>query len=59
MVKRILHKIGVKTSLKFHPENGADKLRNIDPELSVLVKNHHIGYYSEEMTEFQKIDDIC
>lgn len=59
VVKRILHKIGVKTSLKFHPENGADKLKNIDPELSVLVKNHHIGSYSEEMTEFQKIDDIC
>ena len=59
VVKRVLHKIGVKTSLKFHPENGAEKLVNLDPELSILVKNHHTGSYSEEMTEFQKIDDVC
>lgn len=59
IIKRVIHKIGLRTHLRFHPENGAKRLEIIDPELAVLVKNHHVNSYNREMTEFQKIDDLC
>ena len=59
VIRRVIHKIGLRTLLRLHPENGAKKLGIIDPELAILIKNHHISSYSTEMTEFQKIDDLC
>lgn len=58
IIKRILHKLGLKTQLKFHPENGYEKLKNIDESLGILVKNHHKKNYDKYMDEFQRIDDL-
>jgi len=57
MIKRVLHKFKIKTSLMEHAERGYEKLRNTDTELALLIKNHHNRNYSEEMTVFQQCDD--
>lgn len=57
IIIRVLHKIGMKTKLRNHALNGYKKLKNIDKELSILVKNHHNKNYSEKMDIFQKCDD--
>lgn len=58
IIKRVLHKLNFKTQLKFHPENGYEKLKDIDESLAVLIKNHHKKNYDKYMDEFQKIDDL-
>ncbi|MCP1223826.1 HD domain-containing protein [Sebaldella sp. S0638] len=55
---RVLHKINIKTSLKKHPDKGAEKLEKTDKELAVLIKNHHVKNYGRLMDEFQKLDDL-
>ena len=55
---RVLHKVNIKTSLKKHPDRGAEKLKETDKELAVLIKNHHIKNYGRLMDEFQRLDDL-
>lgn len=55
---RVLHKINIKTGLQKHPDKGFEKLENIDKELAVLIKNHHVKNYGRLMDEFQKLDDL-
>ncbi|RRD40981.1 HD domain-containing protein [Leptotrichia sp. OH3620_COT-345] len=57
LVTRIFHKFGLKTILKNHTLNGYKKIKNIDKELSILIKNHHNKNYSDKMSIFQKCDD--
>ena len=55
---RVLHKINMKTALKNHPDSGSEKLKDIDKELAILIKNHHVKNYGKLMDEFQKLDDL-
>lgn len=57
IIKRILHKLGLKTELKNHSDFGMKKLENINKDLAILIKNHHNKNYSHEMKIFQKCDD--
>ena len=57
IIKRVFHKIGINTELKHHSFKGYKKLKNINKELSILIKNHHNKNYSEKMKIFQKCDD--
>ena len=54
---RVFHKTGFRTKLRNHPENGYKKLKNINLELAELIKNHHNREYTEEMKQFQILDD--
>lgn len=54
---RVLHKFGFRTKLRDHAEAGYEKMKNIDNELAVLIRNHHKKNYSREMEIFQKCDD--
>lgn len=56
-LKRILHKLGFYTSLRKHSEIGEKKLKFINSELSILIRNHHVKNYCCKMNLFQKIDD--
>jgi hypothetical protein len=58
VVIRVLHKVSIKTRLKEHPERGYEKLKTLDKELALLIKNHHVKNYSRLMSEFQKLDDL-
>lgn len=58
VLKRVFHKINIKTKLMEHPERGFQKLEILDKELAVLIKNHHVKNYSSLMDEFQKLDDL-
>lgn len=57
IITRVLHKIGFNTRLKKHSELGFEKIKNIDKNLAILIKNHHNKNYSEKMNIFQKCDD--
>ncbi|MDO5089553.1 MAG: HD domain-containing protein [Leptotrichiaceae bacterium] len=57
VITRIFHKFGLKTSLRNHALKGYEKIKNIDSELSILVKNHHNKNCSDKMSVFQKCDD--
>ena len=56
-ITRVLHKLGFKTKIINHEEKGYEKLKNIDKELAILIKNHHKKNYSKEMEIFRKCDD--
>ncbi len=56
-VTRVIHKLGFNTKLKNHAEKGYEKLKEIDRDLAILIKNHHNRNHSEEMNIFQKYDD--
>lgn len=56
-ITRILHKIGIKTGLRNHAEKGSERIKNIDKELSILIRNHHKKNCSRKMKIFQKCDD--
>lgn len=43
--------------LEQHSEIGYNKLKDINYELAMLIKNHHTKNYSTMMGEFQKLDD--
>lgn len=57
IIIRMLHKIGITTSLRNHPYKGYEKVKKYDGELALLVKNHHVKGYSREMDIFQMCDD--
>ena len=56
-ITRIFHKIGIKTGLRNHAEKGSEKMKNIDKELSILIRDHHKKNCSRKMKIFQKCDD--
>lgn len=43
--------------LENHSEDGFNKLKDINYELAILCKNHHIKSEDKKMQEFQKLDD--
>jgi hypothetical protein len=43
--------------LREHAERGYEKIKDIDTELALLIRNHHNRNYSEKMSVFQKCDD--
>jgi hypothetical protein len=57
MITRVLHKFKIKTPLREHAERGYEKIKDIDNELALLIRNHHNRNYSEKMSVFQKCDD--
>ena len=53
----LLHDCGKgKTSIE-HSERVYEKIKDIDTELALLIRNHHNRNYSEKMSIFQKCDD--
>ena len=57
MITRVLHKFKINTPLREHAERGYEKIKDIDTELALLIRNHHNRNYSEKMSIFQKCDD--
>ena len=57
MITRVLHKFKINTPLREHAERGYEKIKGIDTELALLIRNHHNRNYSEKMSIFQKCDD--
>lgn len=45
--------------LKKHPENGYEKLKEINSEIAEIIRVHHDKKQSGLLIEFQKIDDLC
>lgn len=56
-LKRIIHKLGFKTSLKDHAYNGYILLKDYDEKLAKLILKHHDKDVDEEMKIFQGADD--
>ena len=52
MITRVLHKFKIKTPLREHAERGYEKIKDIDTELALLIRNHHNRNYSEKMSVF-------
>lgn len=55
--KRVLHKLGFKTSLLMHEKIGYELLKNIDKNVAKLVRLHHSKDARGLLKQFQEIDD--
>lgn len=55
--KRVIHKLGFKTSLRFHAYNGYIKFKDYDEKLANLILKHHDKVDDEIMKMFQGADD--
>ena len=57
LIKRIKKVLFGDREIENHSEDGFNKLKDINYELAILCKNHHIKSEDKKMQEFQKLDD--
>lgn len=57
LIKRMKKVLLGDKELENHSEDGFNKLKNINYELSILCREHHIKSKELKMQEFQKLDD--
>ena len=57
LIKRMKKVLLGDKELENHSEDGFNKLKDINYELSILCREHHIKSKELKMQEFQKLDD--
>ena len=57
LIKRMKKVLLGDKELENHSEDGFNKLKDINYELAILCRDHHIKSEDRKMQEFQKLDD--